>query len=486
MKTSSGPPLPTGARSRHSSFGFRHFPLLACIAVLFCARAFATPSDPRPNIVFILVDDLGATDAGCFGSKFYQTPNTDRLALDGVKFTQAYAACTVCSPTRASIITGRYPATLHLTDWIAGHVRPWAKLRIPEWTQQLPHDIPTLPQALHQAGYVSAAIGKWHLGEDGPERYGFDVAIANNGKGQPASYFPPYKNPNLSDGPKGEFLTDRLTVEAEKFIEQNKDHPFFLYFAHYAVHQPIAGKPEVIAKYRDHVDANDPQHNPVYAALVESVDDSVGRLRAKLEELKLSERTVVIYTSDNGGLTLGQTTANLGLRAGKGSAYEGGVRVPAIAFAPGITKAGAVNETPVISPDWNSTILDLAGARPLDGAQGVSLVPLLRGESIPPRPLFWHYPHYHPGGATPYSAVRDGDWRLVEIFEDNRMELYDLKNDPEEQRDLAATEPKKAAELRSELAAWRSRVGAQLPTPNPDYDPAKADAAPKAPPKPEQ
>jgi arylsulfatase A-like enzyme len=346
--------------------------------------------------------------------------------------------------------------------------------------------VPTLPQALHNAGYVSAAIGKWHLGEDGPERYGFDIAIANNGKGQPASYFPPYKNPNLPDGPKDEFLTDRLTAEAEKFIDQNKEHPFFLYFAHYAVHQPIAGKPNIVAKYRNRVDANDPQHNPVYAALVESVDDSVGRLRAKLEELKLSERTIVIYTSDNGGLIQGETTANLGLRAGKGSAYEGGVRVPAIAFAPGISKPGTVDETPVISLDWNSTILELAGSKPLDGAQGVSLVPLLRGESIAPRPLFWHYPHYHPGGATPYSAVRDGDWRLVEFFEDDRVELYNLKADPDEQHDLAAAEPKKAAALRSELHAWRARVGAQLPTPNPDYDPAKSDAPPKAPSKPEQ
>ena len=216
------------------------------------------------------------------------------------------------------------------------------------------------------------------------------------------------------------------------------------------------------------------------------VDDSVGRLRTKLEELKLSERTIVIYTSDNGGLTQGETTANLGLRAGKGSAYEGGVRVPAIAFAPGMTKPGSVIETPVISLDWNSTILELAGSPPLDGAQGVSLVPLLRGESIPPRPLFWHYPHYHPGGATPYSAVRDGDWRLVEFYEDGRVELYDLKADPDEQHDLAATEPKKAAELRSELHAWRSRVGAQAPTPNPDYDPIRSGLAPKALPKPEQ
>lgn len=459
---------------------------VALVGLLSPLAVSAQDSQPKPNIIFFLVDDLGATDVGCFGSKFYQTPHIDQLAHDGMKFTQSYAACTVCSPTRASIITGRYPATLHLTDWIAGHNRPWAKLKIPAWTQALPHDVPTLPQALHEAGYVSAAIGKWHLGEEGPEHYGFDVAIANNGKGQPASYFPPYKNPNLTDGPQGEFLTDRLTTEAEHFIEQNKDKPFFLYFAHYAVHQPIAGKPEVVAKYKNRVDANDPQHNPVYAALVESVDDSLGRLRTKLEELKLSERTIIVFTSDNGGLTLGQTTANLGLRAGKGSAYEGGVRVPAIAFAPGMTKQGSVNETPIISLDWNSTILNLAGAKPLKGAQGVSLTPLLRGETINPRPIFWHYPHYHPGGATPYSAVRDVDWRLVEFFEDNHVELYNLAIDPSEEHDLAATEPKKAAELREELHTWRAQVHAQMPTPNPDYNPEKEMAPPKKPAPPEQ
>ncbi len=258
---------------------------------------------------------------------------------------------------------------------------------------------------MHATGYTTAAIGKWHLGEDGPEKYGFDVAIADNGKGQPGTYFSPYKNPNLSDGQPGEFLTDRLTMEAAKFIEQNKDHPFFLYFAHYAVHTPLMGKPEVIAKYKDRASANDPQHNATYAALVESVDDSVGHLRAKLDELQLSDRTIVIFTSDNGGLILNQVTSNLGLRAGKGSAYEGGVRVPAIALVPGVTQAGAVNATPVISLDWTATMLDLAGARPLDQQRGVSLAPVLRGGEIPTRPLFWHYPHYHPGGA---NAVQRG------------------------------------------------------------------------------
>ncbi len=446
----------------------RFLPLLCLLGALTAVHAA-----PPPNIIFMLVDDLGGTDVGCYGSSFYETPNIDKLAKDGMKFTHSYSACTVCSPTRAAFITGRYPAALHLTDFIAGYKMPTAKLRMPDWTPNLPHDVPTLPQALHAAGYVSCAIGKWHLGVDGPEKYGFDVAIANNGVGQPAAYFPPYKNPQLPDGPPGEFLTDRLTGEAEKFIEQNKDRPFFVYLPHYAVHQPIAGKAEVIEKFKGRVSPNDPQQNPIYAALIQSVDDSVGRLRAKVEQLGLTERTIFVFTSDNGGLTLRQTTTNLGMRAGKGSAYEGGVRVPAIAFVPGVTKPGTTSDTPIITMDWNSTLLDLVGTKPLAEAAGVSLVPLLRGGSLPPRPIFWHYPHYHPGGATPYSAVLDDGWRLVEFFEDDHAELYHLSDDPVEAHDLAAAQPQKTAELRARLRAWRESVGAQLPTPNPNYDPAK-------------
>jgi arylsulfatase A len=447
----------------------KRFLLLLSVDWFGLSSLYAAP----PNIIFILIDDMGATDLGCYGSSFYQTPNIDKLARDGMKFTRAYSACTVCSPTRAAFMTGRYPAQLHLTDWIAGHNRPAAKLKIPDWTKGLRHEVPTLPQALRAAGYVSCAIGKWHLSEDGPEKHGFDVAIANNGRGQPGTYFSPYKNPQLSDGPVGEFLSDRLTSEAEKFIEQNKDRPFFVYMPHYAVHTPLMGKSEVVEKYKARAGASDPQHNAVYAALVESVDDSVGRLRAKLETLKLTDKTIIIFTSDNGGLVLNQVTSNLGMRAGKGSAYEGGVRVPGIAVVPGVTKPGAVCDTAVITMDWNTTLLDLAGVKPLDGAAGVSVKPLLQGGSMPGRPLYWHYPHYHPGGATPYSAVLDGGWRLVEFFEDNRVELYHLTEDPLEARDLAAAQPEKAAELRGKLKAWRESVGAQLPTVNPNYDPAK-------------
>jgi len=438
------------------------------------AAGDAKPAARPLNFVVILVDDLGATDLECFGSRFYRTPNLNRLAAEGMRFTQAYSACTVCSPTRAAMMTGKYPARLHITDWIQGHKRPKAKLKVPDWTMHLPHEERTLAEALKTAGYATASIGKWHLGgpEYGPEKHGFDVNLGGDHRGQPPSYYSPYRIPSLPDGPAGEFLTDRESAEATRFIEQNRDRPFFLYLPHYAVHTPLMGKPDVIAKYRDRISPDDPQKNPTYAALIESVDDSVGRILRVLDERKLAERTVVIFTSDNGGL-LG-STANLGLRAGKGSAYEGGVRVPLIVRWPGVTRAGSQSAEPVITVDHYPTLLDGAGVKPTPGQviDGESLLPLLRGSNKMKRDsIYWHYPHYHPGGATPYSAVRNGDWRLVEFFEDNHVELYNLKIDPTESRDLATTEPTRADALRRQLHAWRKEVGAQLPTPNPEYAP---------------
>ena len=442
---------------------------LCVLALAFLAALTPGRAAERLNFVFILIDDMGLTDVACYGSKFYETPQIDRLARDGVKFTAAYSACTVCSPTRAALLTGKYPARLHLTDWLPGHVNPQAKLRVPDWQMALKPDWRTLPALLHAAGYATASIGKWHLGDAPPTVFGFDVNLGGTAKGQPPAYFAPYKIPTLPEGPDGEFLTDRLTAEVEKFMEQNKERPFFIYLPHFAVHQPIAGKKEVVAKYRAKRDESAPQKNAVYAALVESVDDSVGRIRAKLDELKIAERTVIVFTSDNGGLI--GPTANLGLRAGKGSAYEGGVRVPAIALVPGVTKAGTECATPVITHDWFSTILELAGVASPAESDGVSLTPLLRGGEIAPRPLFWHYPHYHPGGATPYSSVRDGEWKLLHFYEDDRVELYDLATDPAEQHDLAAANVAKAAELRAKLDAWRKAVDAQTPTPNPQAQP---------------
>ena len=450
---------------------------LAACALLAATAVLAEPA-AKPNIVFVLTDDLGWTDLGCFGSKFYETPNIDRLASQGMRFTDAYSACTVCSPTRASILTGQYPARLHITDWIAGHKRPFAKLSVPDWTMQLSPDIPNVAKALKAAGYATASIGKWHLGPEAcwPDRQGFDLNVAGCDKGQPPSYFSPYKIPTLTDGPDGEFLSDRLTAEALKFIESSKDKPFFLYLPHYAVHTPLMAKKEVIEKYKAKADPRAPQANPTYAALVESVDDSVGRLLQKLDDLKLSERTIVVFTSDNGGLTLGKVTSNVPLRAGKGSAYEGGVRVPLIVKWPGVTKPGSVNHTPVISADYYPTLLAMAGASAPDThiVDGESIEPLLRQSGALKRDaVYWHYPHYHPGGATPYGAVREGDFRLVEFYEDSRVELYNLKDDIGETQDLAAKMPEKTAALRQKLRDWRTRVGAQMPAPNPAKDPAK-------------
>ena len=447
---------------------------------LLTAVAFqsAPAANQKPNVIFILVDDMGWTDLGIQGSKFYETPSIDRLARQGMKFTQAYSACTVCSPTRASVMTGKYPARLHLTDWIAGHVRPYAKLKVPDWTMRLPLEETTIAETLKQTGYATASIGKWHLGgpEFFPNKQGFDENIGGCDKGQPPNYFSPYGIPTLSDGPKGEFLSDRLTDEALKFIERNKARPFYIYFPHYAVHTPLMGKSNVVAKYEAKADPKNPQHNPKYAALVESVDDSVGRLLAKLDELGLADNTVIVFTSDNGGLILNQVTSNRPLRAGKGSAYEGGVRVPLFIKWPGITKPGSVCGTPVITPDYFSTIAEICGGQVENKSaiDGESLVPLLRQSGGLKRDaIYWHYPHYHPGGATPYSAVREGDFKLIEFFEDEHVELYNLREDLSEQTDLAAKLPEKTKALREKLHAWRQTVGAQLPTANPKADPQR-------------
>ena len=435
----------------------------------------------RPNIIFILVDDMGWTDLGCQGSKFYETPNIDRLASQSMRFTQAYSACTVCSPTRAALMTGKYPARLHITDWITGHVKPYAKLKVPDWQMHLPLEERTIAEALKDAGYTTASIGKWHLGgmEFFPDKQGFDVNVGGTDKGSPPSYFSPYKISTLTDGPDGEFLSDRLTDEVLKFIEQNKSKPFFVYLPHYAVHTPLMGKPEVIAKYKAKANPDNAQHNPTYAALVESVDDSVGRILNRLDQLKLADNTVVFFTSDNGGLVLNQVTSNLPLRVGKGSAYEGGVRVPLLVKWPGVTAPGTVCDTPVVTPDYYSTMLEMAQLKPAKRQviDGESIVPLLRQRgSLGRDTIYWHYPHYHPGGATPYGAIREGDWRLIEFYEDNHVELYNLKNDIGEQKDLASAMPEKAKSLRKKLHTWRQKVGAQMPSANPNYDPNRGDA----------
>lgn len=441
------------------------------------AAVAGKPAPPRHlNLLFILIDDLGWTDFACFGSRFFETPNIDRLAADGMRFTQAYSACTVCSPSRAAIMTGRYPARLHITDFIPGQQMPYAKLMPPPWTQHLPLEEVTVAEALKPAGYASANIGKWHLGDVGfyPEDQGFDVNIAGCNRGHPGTYFSPYRIPTLRDGPKGEYLTDRLFSEAAGFMEHNRERPFFLYLPSYAVHTPLQAKKEMIAKYTSRVRPGMAQHNATYAAMIESVDQGVGKLMDKLRELQIDDRTVVLLTSDNGGML--KSTSNLPLREGKGSAYEGGVRVPLIVRWPGVTRPGSMCQVPVIGTDYFPTILEMAGVKPdpATALDGESIVPLLRRSgSLHRDTMYWHYPHYNVLGGTPYSAIRSGDFRLVEFQEDGHFELYNLQADIGEQHDLVPSMPGKARELRAMLDGWRHDMGAQMALPNPNYDPAR-------------
>jgi arylsulfatase A-like enzyme len=367
------------------------------------------------------------------------------------------------------------------------------KLLVPQWTKFLPTTETTIAELFQSKGYATASIGKWHLGGEAyyPDRHGFDVNVAGTDKPSPPSYHAPWRIPTLTEGQDGDYLTDRLTEEAAKFIERTKDRPFFLYLPHFAVHTPVQGRADLVAKYEAKRKTLKPgltHTNAAYAAMVESLDASVGRIRDKLRELQLDDRTVIIFTSDNGGRV--PTTSNRPLRFGKASAYEGGVRVPLIVHWPGVTRPGRVCETPTITMDLFPTLVDMAGLTPprsgpgedSAGRDGVSLVPLLRGTGELARTeLFWHYPHhqhYQLGGATPYGAVRSGDYKLIEFFNDMRVELYNVRDDIGEQRDLVESQPKRVAELRARLHAWRREIGAQMPTPNPDYDPGKAEYNP--------
>jgi arylsulfatase A len=441
------------------------------------------PAAP-PNVVIILMDDLGWADVGCYGSKYYHTPQIDRLATTGLRFTDAYAVCPVCSPTRASILTGRYPARLHLTDFLYGRPdRPDQRLLKPNVLRQLPLEEVTLAEALKTAGYATGHVGKWHLGGPGflPTDQGFDVNIAGAATGSPPTYFAPFKNargeflPGLENAPAGEYLTDRLTAEAERFIESNKARPFLLYFAHYAVHIPLMAKPDVVAKYPAGGKPGT-QNNPIYAAMVESMDDSVGRVVKKLADLGLTDRTIVIFTSDNGGLSVLEgpdtpATTNAPLREGKGYLYEGGIREPFIVTGPGVAKPGTTCATPISSIDLFPTILELCGAKSDAKTDGISIAPLLRGDSISRDALYWHYPHYSNQGGCPGGAVRAGDLKLIEFYETGRQELYDLRRDKGETRNLAGDRPEVVKELAAKFDGWRQSVGAQMMKPNPDYVP---------------
>ncbi len=467
------------------------------------SRSWGSGRRRPPNFVFFLIDDLGWKDLGCYGSTFHETPCIDRLAAQGMRFTSAYAACPVCSPTRASILTGKYPARLGITQWIGGPDAPTP------YRHYLPLEEVTIAEALKEAGYATGFVGKWHLSmrdEDRqryyPDRQGFDVNIGGDSFGSPPTYFHPYQRGNRAletmpeGGSEGEYLTDRLTEESLKFLEANKDRPFLLYLSHYAVHTPIESKQALAKKYEakaERLPATEGprtttvygqyktrmvQDHPVYAAMVQSVDESVGRVVDKISALGLEQDTIVIFMSDNGGLsTVGREgpTCNLPLRAGKGWLYEGGIRTPMLVKWPGVVEAGSVCQAPVTSTDFFPTMLEMAGLalRPEQHLDGMSLVPLLRGaETLERSAIYWHYPHYHGSGSRPSGAVRAGKYKLIEWYEDGRVELYDLEDDLAEQRDLAETRPEKAAELRRMLHTWRDKMDARMPigAPRDDFE----------------
>lgn len=461
------------------------FPLILCV---LAARAVAaTEQDQPPNVVLLLADDLGWTGLRCFGSDLYETPHLDRLANTGMKFTQAYAACTVCSPTRASLMTGMYPARLHLTDFIAGQFRPYARMRVPAWTKHLEHRYVTIAEALRDRGYHTAHIGKWHLQpktrprRGNPTTHGF--AVSHGRPGGLKGYF--LADGSNADGESGsDYLTDYLTDLAVNVIDDNHQQPFFLYVAFSTPHTPIDGRPDLVQRFRKKVKEGAEHNNPVYAAMVGCLDDNVGRILQRLQRHKIADNTIVIFLSDNGGLTQrygkpDHFTSNAPLRRGKGSAFEGGVRVPMIIRAPGVTAADTVTDQPVMSTDLYPTILAMTGtpgaAAHNKSVDGIDLSTLLRSPATTiERDLFWHYPHYHAGGDGPYSAIRSGRWKLIESLEDRSLQLYDLQQDPGETFSLAASMPDRRDDLQIRLHTWRRSVDAQMPTENPDYDPDRA------------
>ena len=443
----------------------------AALAATSCATGGPTASPSPFNVVLVLVDDLGWRDLGCQGSDLYETPRIDALAAEGVRFTQAYSNCPVCSPSRAALLTGQYPGRVGFTGHITaiGRHRHPAESAIlpPEDFMYLRHEFVTIAEALKTVGYVSASIGKWHLGGESywPLSHGFDLNIAGHTHGSPASYFFPYRKPgqawnpdmpnlDLSDSSEGEYLTTRLTDEALEFIERNRYRPFFLYLSHYAVHTPLQAPEHLVGKYERKIAASNSGGDPVYAAMVDSIDTSVGRILDSLNATGISDRTVVILASDNGGLD--SVTSNAPLRAGKGHLYEGGIRVPLIVRWPGHSDTGSIVTTPVTNADLFPLIAEIGGLAPSSFAQldGRSLSPLIQGGAWEPRDLVWYYPHYSPQARAPGAAILSGDYKLLEFYDPPRIELYSLEDDLGETKDLAPQQPETAKALSVKLNAW--------------------------------
>lgn len=475
--------------------------LLLGVFIAFAPNAYAQHQKKRPNVLFFLVDDLGYTDVEPFGTTFYETPNIKGLAADAMRFTNAYAACPVCSPTRVSIMTGKYPARLHETDWfgapqataiVKNEKKRGEKMLLPApYDENLPLTETTIAEAFKKAGYTTMIAGKWHLGSDEahwPEHQGFDFNFGGYSAGHPASYFAPYHNPRLKDGPVGEYLPERLTKETLNFLDEHKDEPFFAYYALYSVHIPLQAKKEVIEKYEakkkklgitdqfgkeGNNDVRLNHGNTTYAAMVEAADDAMGAVITKLKQLKLYDNTIIVFFSDNGGVSISQKTptSNMPLRGGKGWLYEGGIREPLIVKWPGVTKPNTICTEPVISTDFYPTLLQMAGLplMPQQHLDGKSFVPLLKQQAMTRGPIFWHYPHYADQRSSPGSAVRDGDWKLIRWYETQTEELYNLKNDIGEQTNLLQNNPGVAAKLRKELDDWLTAQNALMPVKNPYY-----------------
>lgn len=471
-----------------------HTVLLALAAIMgFKPPALFAATELKPNFVFILADDLGWSDLGCYGADLHETPNIDSLAAQGIRFTDAYAA-PVCSPTRASIMAGKHPARLHMTIWHEGALGQVLKRKMipPSAVANLPRSEITIAEILKAAGYRTFHVGKWHLGDAAhyPETQGFDINIGGTFWGAPNTFFFPFSGsgrfgkqfryvPGLGSGQPEDYLTDRLTDKALELIDQSGEQPFFLNLWYHTVHTPIEAKAERVNYYARKIQANMNHQNATYAAMVHSLDENVGRVLRKLEARGIAKNTIVIFMSDNGGYinrSEGQrVTNNYPLRSGKGSLYEGGVRVPLIVRWPGITWDSSVSHTPVVSMDLYPTILEMAGlegdSKHNSDIDGVSLVPILRDPTalLSREDIYGHYPHYYPT-TTPVSSIRSGNWKLLEYHEDDRIELYDLENDLDENVNLAASRDDKARELRARLHEWRHSVGAQMPLPNPNRE----------------
>jgi arylsulfatase A-like enzyme len=457
-----------------------------------CHQEETKPSEGElPNVLLILADDLGWRDLGCYGSTFYETPNIDSLATQGMSFSDAYAACPVCSPSRGAILTGRAPARTGLT----AHINPTGRHRYPEDGPIVPPDdffyLPleevTLAEALSPLGYRTLHVGKWHLGGDAehrPEQQGFQESIGAMPGGSPDAplhhytYFFPYFDvtrspdfqiPGLTGGSEGEFLTELLTSETVSWLEEyDSDQPFFLYFSPYAVHTPLEAPEALVRKYEAKLERDDSQFSPEYAGMIESLDTGIGRILAAIDQRGWTDNTIVLFTSDNGGTT--RATRNTPLRSGKGFLYEGGIRVPLIVRWPGRVPEGQSTNVPAISHDLFPTVVEMIGAtggsRPLDGS---SLVPVLEGGTLSRQSLYWYYPHYSPQAKRPGGAIRDGDFKLIENYDPAGFELFNLADDPSEENDLASKMEEKVVELEQKLETWLASVEARQHTDNPNY-----------------